>query len=471
MRTKQDRIKEIQRELTKYTNKDIQSLYLYQEAVDIFREIGNTKSEALCLKQVDKIKSNLSPGQLKEMNSRSILPENGTSGVLRPIINKSVKKSSRQVSICSSLNKHPTSKSILQMFKSTDNTSLSKCHLPNLPTELLLLIFKGVDNMTILKLCRTCKYFKTRLESNTVFWTDFNYNSFTERMINQDFIRIWSLNRGLATKLMLTNPKRLTAGAINGIQKVLPKKLVECSMRSAKFSAASIVTLLSNNSLRSTLTKLTLTNMATLDNNTLGKILMHLTSIKYLDISGCVQITDSAFDFVPKNANKQLILESVSVRECKLTDIFVEHLVKLACTTLKSLDVYDCQRITQRSIASLSNFIILESIELTGLQAASASTFNDACNAFITKCVHLKRESVQDSHLILISELQDLMYVQLNGCKAITNSGILKLINKQGVPFKLICLNNNIQLNSDALDKLKQKFGKSAITATIQYDR
>jgi len=120
-----------------------------------------------------------------------------------------------------------------------------------------------------------------------------------------------------------------------------------------------------------------------------------------LDLSGLPNLSDSDLKTILDKASG-IRISSINLSNCeKITDASLAHLVTL--TSLSSLNLNKCPNITDAGLAHLSKLTLLSSLSL------------DWC------------ENITDAGLVHLSELTLLRSLCLNGCENITDAGLAHL--------------------------------------------
>jgi hypothetical protein len=237
--------------------------------------------------------------------------------------------------------------------------------LSDLPIEILQRVAKCLDVPTLLLLLRINKDLRNKLTQSYLFWIHFDLKALTEKLSNQDFSRIWKLNRGYCKSLVLKKARKLTNQFVKGIQQELPISLQTLEIQnSPKITGMSVLKLLGRPQVHLTLSKLILVGISDLNNLCLSRIFKFLTNLNYLDVSQS-SIDDAAFE------TKEPVQSQLQVFRLMGTSITKHGLLLLSaiCShSLKELVLDQCTGLGPDCVESLASFKNLEKVLLNNIK-------------------------------------------------------------------------------------------------------
>ncbi|XP_055379384.1 F-box/LRR-repeat protein 14 [Condylostylus longicornis] len=163
-----------------------------------------------------------------------------------------------------------------------------------------------------------------------------------------------------------------------------------------------------------------------LSDEALGHIAQGLTSLKVINLSFCVSVTDSGL----KHLAKMPELQELNLRSCdNISDIGMAYLTE-GCTGLTCLDVSFCDKITDHALAHIAN----------GLDNLKSLSLNQC---------QITDEGIEK----IAKSLRDLEVLNIGQCIRITDNGLKFLVeSSSGKSLKSIDLYGCTQLSSNGLD-------------------
>lgn len=165
-----------------------------------------------------------------------------------------------------------------------------------------------------------------------------------------------------------------------------------------------------------------------LSDEALRHIAQGLSSVKSINLSFCVSVSDSGL----KHLAKMTKLEELNLRSCdNISDIGMAYLTEGGCS-ISSLDVSFCDKIGDQALTHISQGLFhLKSLSLSACQitddglAKIAKSLHDLETLNIGQCSRVTDKGLE----VLAEELNNLRAIDLYGCTRLSPAGFNK-INK-----------------------------------------
>lgn len=160
-----------------------------------------------------------------------------------------------------------------------------------------------------------------------------------------------------------------------------------------------------------------------LSDESLKYIAKGLTSLKQINLSFCISVTDSGLKFLSKMPK----LDELNLRACdNISDIGMAGLAEDGSCGIASLDVSFCEKIGDQALLHVSNGLYnLKSLSLSSCQVSDEgleklAKMHDLEILNIGQCSKITDKGLQ----CLANELVNLQSIDLYGCTKITSKGI-----------------------------------------------
>eukprot|EP01156_Anaeramoeba_ignava_P007589 Anaeramoba_ignava/a352776_18.p1 GENE.a352776_18~~a352776_18.p1 ORF type:complete len:249 (-),score=66.68 a352776_18:23-718(-) len=163
--------------------------------------------------------------------------------------------------------------------------------------------------------------------------------------------------------------------------------------------------------------------------------LVRCSSLKILDISWCMLVTDSSIKKIGKKFGEKLI--GLSLSGCSISDSSL-LVLGINCWNIEHLELHSCFGVTDSGIHVLfSNNNSLESLCISGCKLTNKSFSREG----IPKLTHLKRMEMSKLHHIspdsiyhLLADARSLTYLDIRGCTLICSDDNLFETIKERYP-------------------------------------
>jgi F-box/leucine-rich repeat protein 14 len=160
-----------------------------------------------------------------------------------------------------------------------------------------------------------------------------------------------------------------------------------------------------------------------LSDESLKHIAQGLVSLKNLNLSFCISVTDSGLKYLSKMPK----LEELNLRACdNISDIGMAGLAEEGCCGLESLDVSFCEKIGDQALQHISQGLYhLKSLSLSSCQISDEgleklAKMKDLQVLNVGQCSKITDKGLE----VLANELINLNSIDLYGCTKISSKGI-----------------------------------------------
>jgi F-box/leucine-rich repeat protein 14 len=160
-----------------------------------------------------------------------------------------------------------------------------------------------------------------------------------------------------------------------------------------------------------------------LSDESLKHIAQGLTSLKVINLSFCISVTDSGLKFLSKMPK----LEELNLRACdNISDIGMAGLAEEGGCSIRSLDVSFCEKIGDQALHHLSQGLFhLKSLSLSSCQISDEGLeklgkMHELEVLNVGQCSKISDKGLET----LANELVNLQSIDLYGCTKITSKGI-----------------------------------------------